>query len=117
MTNLSKELCEICGIEPKMVEKRCKECDLIIEECGCFDCYKEVYPNFEQPENFVKLLEIINKEMSMGAFLICNLYYEYSFTIEFLRLLKIFLNGGLEYGECVINKIKQAIRKTEWIYE
>lgn len=34
MTNLSKVLCEICGIEPKV--------------------------DFEQPENFVKLLKIAN---------------------------------------------------------
>lgn len=117
MTNLSKELCEVCGIEPKRVEKRCKECDLIMEECGCFDCYKEVYPDFEQPENFVKLLEIINKKICIGALLICNLYYEYSFVKEFLRLLKRFLNGELECGESIINEIKQAIKKEEWIYD
>lgn len=51
-SELSRQLCEICGIEPKKVEKRCKECNLNMEECGCFDCYKEIYPDFEQPENF-----------------------------------------------------------------
>lgn len=55
---LSQQICELCGIKPKKVEKQCHECGLIMEECGCFDCYKEVYPDFENPENFVKLLEL-----------------------------------------------------------
>ena len=41
---LSQQICELCGIKPKKVEKQCHECGLIMEECGCFDCYKEVYP-------------------------------------------------------------------------
>lgn len=55
--------------------------------------------------------------MCIGAFLICNLYYGYSFTREFLSLLKRFLNEGLGYGKVAINEIKQAIRETEWMYE
>lgn len=60
---LSKQLCELCGVEPKKVEKRCKECNLNMEECGCFDCYKEIYPDFTKPENFVRLFELkVKKE-------------------------------------------------------
>ena len=53
MTNLSKELCEICGIKPQIVQ------DYELNE------YK-IYPDFEQPENYKKLQEIfINNDHSI----------------------------------------------------
>lgn len=165
MTNLSKELCEICGIEPKRVEKRCKECDLIMEECGCFDCYKEVYPDFEQPENYKKLQEVFIEcnhsiTLSRGWYAISNGdtdfvndMYDTSFEIHGGTFLKAVCNYlmlwieettrvGMPDGtysepkdtshkltreECVyprgyddllkdIEKIKQAIKETEWVY-
>ena len=53
MTNLSKELCEICGIEPKIIED--------------YDSNEyEIYPDFEQAENYKKLQEIfINHDHSI----------------------------------------------------
>ena len=129
MTNLSKELCEICGIEPKRVEKRCKECNLIMEECGCFDCYKEVYPDFEQPENFVKLLEIVSKKSSVsfchnGIYFACDIHY---FCTEVFEADKgsiphNFLNTLLKQhlrNPCkpkLLEQLKQTIRETEWMY-
>ena len=54
MTNLSKELCKICGIEPKWIEYKTENTD------GCINFgSKKVYPDFEQPENFVKLFRVI----------------------------------------------------------
>lgn len=47
MTNLSKELCEICGIEPKL------------DGSNPALSVQPVYPDFEQPENFVKLFKLI----------------------------------------------------------
>lgn len=45
--NLSRKLCEICGIEAKIIED------------DDWNEY-EIFPDFTQPENFVKLLKIAN---------------------------------------------------------
>lgn len=87
MTNLSKELCEICGIEPH-------------EEF--WDIEGELvkilkYPNFERGENFIKLYEILNKKN----------------RIELLRRAIQTLQIEKFYGS---KNLKQAIRETEWVY-
>lgn len=91
MTNLSKELCEICGIEPiykVMLDNTLmnitddkEEAEVSAFESG--GVIVDTYPDFEQDENFVKLLEIIKRKMCTGY---------------------------------TINEIKQAIRETEWVY-
>ena len=119
MTNLSKELCEVCGIEPKRVEKRCKECDLIMEECGCFDCYKEVYPDFTQPENFVKLFNtrIPNPYITVAGF-VTHFALSTLATHDFLkRLVQLLKDKSHGCIKSEIEQIKQAIRKEEWIYD
>lgn len=102
MTNLSKELCEICGIEPKTIE------DYNLNE------YK-IYPDFENPENFVKLLEIIHDRMSIVGLLMYEID-EDSLTRRFLKLVIKFLSDELGYVETKIDTVKQAIRETEWVY-
>lgn len=84
MTNLSKELCEVCGIEPKTTE------DYNLNE------YK-AYPDFEQPENFVKLYEIISKQSRTE---ILN---------QLVRRLRV------EAG-WYTDELKQSIREAEWVY-
>ena len=61
MTNLSKELCEICGIEPKL------------DGSNPALSVQPVYPDFEQAENFVKFLEIIHARMSIEGLLLYTL--------------------------------------------
>ena len=130
MTNLSKELCKICGVEPKKVEKRCKECHLNMEECGCFDCYKEIYPDFEQPENFVKLLEIVSRRSSVsfchnGSYFGCSIHYYFKdiFEADKGNIQHNFLNTLLKQdlrNTCkpkLLESIKLAIREAEWAYE
>lgn len=47
MTNLSKELCEICGIEPRIIQ------DYELNDI-------KIYPDFENNNNiFVKLFKLI----------------------------------------------------------
>lgn len=130
MTNISKELCEICGIEPKKVEKRCKECNLNMEECGCFDCCKEIYPDFEQPENFVKLLEIVSRRSSVsfchnGSYFGCSIHYYFKdiFEADKGNIQHNFLNTLLKQdlrNPCkpkLLEQIKQSIREAEWVYD
>lgn len=120
--NLSRQLCELCGIKPKKVKKcRAGECCIVFPCCegrwGDSSCYIEQTIDFTKPENFVRLLEIIHDNTSMGAFLIRNLSYCYPFVEDFLRVLNKFSNGKMEYSKSFINDIKQSIREAEWIYE
>ncbi len=87
MTNkdLSHELCEICGIKAKIIE------DYNGNEY-------EIFPDFTQPENFVKLYKIYNKtnEKEFLARLIERLTYEAGFFTD---------------------ELKQAIKSEVWKYE
>lgn len=105
MTNLSKELCEICGIEPKIIE------DYNSNEYN-------IYPNFEQPENFVKLMELKVKGLSGGNLTlmgILNKEYWLSDRQDYIRFLcQYFISDLTSYWQ---DKLKRAIRETEWVYE
>lgn len=111
---LSEQLCELCGIKPKLnVAKSYKEKQNI----------KDIYPDFENPENFVKLLELeirlpwYNEPSILAHFLnyyCCNLGSR-----------KNFLNDVIDFisdkDECYpveeINIIKQAIRDYDgWVW-
>lgn len=122
--NLSKQLCEICGIKRKKVEdfsKGCNKCKYLVnDECQrgdnpCKIHYKYVYPNFEQPENFVKLLEIVYKKSlytgtPIGSFRNTKKSFkECFFQRLFARLNKL--------GNCFAGKeLKQTIKAQEWVY-
>lgn len=72
---LSEQLCELCGIKPRKVcgkcshqgvewpeedlERLCCELDYFPEECKKS---KNMYIDFENPENFVKLLELMTTQ-------------------------------------------------------
>lgn len=96
MTNLSKELCEICGIEPKIIED--------------YDSNEyEIYPDFSQSGNLVKLLKIANDVL--GSVHFATAYtknkpdiFEEQALMHYLPIAK--LN----------EEFKQAIRETEWVY-
>lgn len=169
MTNLSKELCEICGIERKgkLIFKkrdwdkktyicsghRYKEFDFKSIPEATVDIvptkdYKEtngfLYPysdierikeeydkngydfvefrqrtiNFEQPENFVKLMELKVKGLSGGNLTlmgILNKEYWLSDRQDYIRFLcQYFISDLTPYWQ---DKLKRAIRETEWVYE
>lgn len=118
--NLSKQLCELCGIKPKKVKKcRAGECCIDFPCCegrwGDSSCYIEQTIDFTKPENFVRLvnLPIVNNEKrTVGYFVI------YEFTMKTIE----------EFIECLIIKlhrtqlsitkdVKQSIREAEWVYE
>lgn len=83
MTNLSKELCEICGIEPKWIKYETETTD------GCINLgSKKVYPDFEQLENFVKLLEIVSKKSGI-SFCHNGTYFGCSIIILLLTFLRL----------------------------
>ena len=97
MTNLSKELCEICGIEPKIIED--------------YDSNEyEIYPDFSQSGNLVKLLKIANDVLGSVHFATAytknkpNIFEEQA-LMHYLPIAK--LNEAF----------KQAIRETEWVYD
>lgn len=117
MTNLSKELCEICGIKPKIIED--------------YDSNEyEIYPDFEWAENFVKLLEIVSKKSSVlfcrnGTYYGCSIHYFVTNVFEAIEgtIPHNFLNTLLKQhlrNPCkpkLLEQLKQAIRNEEWIYE
>ena len=90
MTNLSRQLCEICGIKRKrkIFDQRCDNTCKYLDKTDvynpckrgnnpCPTYIKYVYPDFEQPENYKKLQEIfINHDhsitLSKGWYAISN---------------------------------------------
>ncbi len=91
--DLSRQLCELCGIEGKWIEYETETTD------GCINLgSKLVYPDFTKPENFVKLLGLITKQTKEQ-----NLE-------TMLNHLKVNLHPYTE-------QTKQSIREAEWVYE
>lgn len=71
--NLSRKLCEICGIEGKWVEYTTETTD------GCVNLGKKrVFPDFTQPENFVKLEEIMLAELAKQRLTVVKYVHYYS---------------------------------------
>lgn len=119
MTNkdLSRELCEICGIEAKIIED--------------YDGNEyEIFPDFTQPENFVKLLEIVSKKASVsfwhnGSYFGCSIHYGLKdiFEADDGNIQHNFLNTLLIQdlrNPCrpkLLESIKQAIKSEVWKYE
>ena len=133
MTNLSKELCEICGIGYII---KCKHGEQFPQNCDCnYSCeecsaHQKIYPDFERPENFVKLLEIVSKKSSVsfchnGTYFGCSIHYFIAdiFEADIGTIPHNFLNTLLKQhlrNSCkpkLLEQLKQAIRETEWVYE
>ncbi|PWL79680.1 hypothetical protein DBY21_02755 [Candidatus Gastranaerophilales bacterium] len=108
MTNkdLSRELCEICGIKGKWLEYTTETTD------GCVNSGKKrIFPDFTQPENFVKLfeLDIPGSTVTVGAAVcFCNR--------RNLNNRNDFLEAAIQQAK--YNKdIRQAIKSEVWKYD
>ena len=108
MSELSKTLCELAGIEAKYYFKASagdyvKGTKYAYEHQSKDDKWKVIYPNFETPENFVKLLECL---------------FQFPFDCqEKETYIKSILCGTikkLENEEC--GELKQLLKTTEFIY-
>lgn len=119
MTNLSKELCEVCNFSTLFFNPET-------------ETLARVYPDFEKPENFVKLLNlptetIIKNGQTIPAKNIwwivntyvanCKILAPYNFEYFLIFLIVILENENKIYSDEFVNRIKQAIRETEWIYD
>lgn len=115
MTNLSKELCEICGIEPITFDYEL--------------AFRKVYLDFEQAENFVKLQKLLI-EIGMGFDIqlfdyptklqirFCWDDENFTFKIFGDSLEEVFLRFAIQICELDDEgDIKLAIREAEWVYE
>lgn len=90
--DLSRQLCELCGIEGKWIEYETETTD------GCINLgSKLVYPDFTKPENFVRLYEILHGQSLEGylKYLCIRITYEKGWSTE---------------------AMKAAIREAEWVY-
>ena len=103
---ISKKICNQCGIEPQ-----------IIQDYEMNDI--EIYPDFGEPNNFVKLIELhFTKDLTIGDYLQSyegDLIKRWHNRETFLKL----LNGALNYtSEFVrIRLIKKAIKNAKWVLE
>ena len=103
MTNLSKELCEICGIKPEIIED--------------YDSNEyEIYPDFENNNNnFVKLLELkILTGCTLWGFLsLKGVFMSQKETV--LKTIYLILSNKIEFlDDNSREQIKQSIRKADW---
>lgn len=112
MTSPSKELCEICGIKPEIIED--------------YDSNEyEIYIDFEQPENFKKLfnLNFLHEDEEFGIQEVSIVYYAiykfldlYNGNTNSASLLEAIIDA-LKTGNVESELIKEAIRAEEWKYE
>ena len=103
MTNLSKELCEICGIKPEIIED--------------YDSNEyEIYPDFENNNNnFVKLLELkILTGCTLWGFLsLKGVYMSKKETV--LKTIYLILSNKIKFlDDKSREQIKKAIRQADW---
>lgn len=114
--NLSRELCKICEIEP------ISRCDYCPRNCLGPDVCKRGesirYPDFTQPENFVKLIELrFTAERGDFFTVVEALQHGRCFIFadrkSFLEQLLDYIFACENFGEY----IKQAIKSEVWKYE
>lgn len=117
MLNLSKELCDICKIKPKEDKYcfwECKNPELENVPCNNTKCphyrHYKYYPDFKQPENFVKLLKIANDVLGGVHFTTAytknkHHIFEEQALMHYMPIAK--LNNAFQI----------AIRETKWVYE
>ena len=126
VNNLSQQLCELCGIEPKILYKSksnlssgtCWKTREEYKNSACNQSWSETentrYPDFEKPENFVKLFNLNHvQDTTICSMMTCR-HKQIKNSNEFIKELVIFLQfySGLEYTD----RIKQAIASEEWEY-
>lgn len=126
MTNLSKDLREICGIKPLYKVMLNGIMLDITDDKGLAECLAfknggvivDIYPDFEQPENFVKLMELRFITEKGGILTVVEALQDgrcFTFTgrKSFLFELLDYIFKCEKFGEY----IKRAIKETEWMYD
>jgi hypothetical protein len=121
--NRSKELCELLGVFKTCTERRCmvQGCDANNDNfCFHGDNFikknKKIlhYPDFEKPDNFVKLLECYL--FSYHSILITSFYK----NDDECKPIELFLNNVLEElkddNDKFIEDFKQQAQQTDWSY-
>ena len=113
--DLSRELCEICGIEPK-----CINCgQTVSDENPCpKPCDKQKYPDFTRPENFVRILELAFTTPKGYILTTVEALQNEGFLIFKGR--KLFLEQLLNYismNAKFSKYIKLAIKSEVWLYD
>ena len=150
MTNLSKQLCEICGIKPRYgvyqnfgdldndyrLVTNVRKYRLIadtrfrVDDEDLRNLKPIYYPDFEQPENFAKLFELITTiedfTYSTGLYYIPQIpshkqlsrlaTSEGEYESESIYAIKAFLTCVVK---CVAKEKDTAnfIKQTEWVYD
>lgn len=135
--NLSRQLCELCGIEP-VIEDSCKISDKYWKNShkikGIHDDYvqrycpydmectaeceyfyeKQIYPDFTKPENFVRLFDLTlpQKGIPTIAEFVTYEHLTIADSKDFLAKLIEMLKD-----DSYVADIKQSIREAEWVYE
>lgn len=125
--NLSKQLCEVCGIEPK-----CINCGRTVSEDNpCPEpCNEQKYPDFTKPENYIKLFSLITTiedfTYTTGCYYIPYIpsYRQLSHLVtpegdyesESINTIKAFLECVIK---CAVKEKDTAdyIKRTEWVYD
>lgn len=133
---LSEQLCEICGIKPY---------NYLVDYAGNYEPFETLdeaekfskkhgnaplelnYYDFENPKNFMKLLEIVSKKASVsfchnGTYYGCSIHYFFKDIFEAVEgtLQHNFLNTLLVQdlrNPCkpkLLEQIKQDIRQAYW---
>lgn len=103
---LSEQLCELCGIEPKWIKYETETSD------GCINFgSKRTHPDFEKPENFVRLFNLETKSYGNCAGIINGTYFIGN-TEKFI----FWLIQYLKQDRNAVDELKQAISQAEWEY-
>lgn len=123
---LSKQLCELCGIKPK-----CINCGQTVSDNNpCkMPCTKQKYPDFGKPENCLKLIEILSNYMDdedRGISITQNRVAlgepiglqtdDSERKLDFKQKILKLLIDSFEFPFENDKKLKQSIREAEWVY-
>lgn len=123
---LSQQICELCGMKPKEINKHnCPDvnCVTFSDDKYCEICWRR-YPDFENPKNFVKLLELDISNKTTPATLwgyFCDKNKSLSLNREeFLQMLRIHLKREkfkFKCQEMIQANVKQSIRDyDDWVW-
>lgn len=118
--DLSKQLCEICGIEAKYYFYGLRHKEFIEINHKTYSKFKneyqtkETYPDFTKPENFVRLFDLTLPQKGIPTIAEFVTYEHLTITDsnDFLAKLIEMLKD-----DSYVAEIKQSIREAEWVYE